>query len=153
MGAALLWLLRDKSGSAWCVLLLVFPLSQWLEQLLVQGGHGCRLSAMEAWKNILFYVAFLAALFALGKMDTSTLPSFLSAYSGVWVLPVEYSVLDFSGDPSCTPLGSSVVTCSSRLWKNLHIFYVAVNSNPEALLSIRAEWRSVHSRRFLLQLL
>ena len=55
-------------------------------------------------EEFLFYVAFLAALFALGKLDTSTLPSFLSAYSGVWVLPVEYSVLDFSEDPACTSL-------------------------------------------------
>ena len=98
----------------------------------MQAVHGCRLSAMEAWKNVLFYVAFLAALFALVKLDTSTLPSFLSAYSGVWVLPVEYNVLDFSGDPSRTSLGSTVVTCSSRALDEFQHFYVAVNSNPEA---------------------
>ena len=62
-------------------------------------GAGCArvppVSDGGCWKNFLFYVACLAALFALGKPDTSPLPSYLSAYSGVWVLPVEYSVLDF----------------------------------------------------------
>ena len=37
------------------------------------------------------------------------------------------------------------------LWNNLHIFYVAVNSNPEAFTLHSAEWRSVHSRCFWLQ--
>ena len=35
---------------------------------------------------------------------------------GCWVLLVEYSVLDFSGDSVCSPLGSTVDTCSSGLW-------------------------------------
>ena len=72
-------------------------------------GAGCArvppVSHGGFWKNFLFYVACLAPLFALGKLDTSPLPSYLSAYSGLWVLPVEYSVLDFSGDPACTSLG------------------------------------------------
>ena len=123
MGAALLWLLTGKSGSGWCVLPLINPLPQWLEQPLVQAVRGCRLSAMEAfWKNFFFYVACLAALFALGKLDTSPLHSCFSAYSGVWVSPVEYSVLDFSGDPACTSLGSTVDTCSSRGFGRIFIF-------------------------------
>ena len=66
--------------------------------------------------------ACLAALFALGKTDTPTLPLYLSAYSGVWVLPVEYSVLDFSGHPACTSLGSTVDTCSSRALEEFTYF-------------------------------
>ena len=86
-------------------------------QPLVQAVRGCRaaLSAYGSfWKNFLFYVACLAAPFALGKLDTSPLPSYLSAYSGIWFVSVEYSVLDCSGDPACTSLGSTVDTCSSR---------------------------------------
>ena len=59
MGAALLWLLRGKSGPAWCVLLLVYPLTQWLELPLVQAVRGCRLSAVEA----------------SGRISSSTLPA------------------------------------------------------------------------------
>ena len=105
LGAALLWLLRGKS--AWCVPAAGAAIGACCARVppVSHGGF---------WKNFLFYVACLAALFALGKLDTSPLPSYLSAYSGVWVLPVEYSVLDFSEDPACTSLGSTVKTCSSR---------------------------------------
>ena len=49
------------------------------------------------------------------------------------MLPVEYCFLGIPGDPACSPLGSTVDTCSSRGFGRIfHIFYVAVNSNPEA---------------------
>ena len=80
-------------------------------------GAGCArvppVSHGGFWKNFLFYVVCLAVLFALEKLNTSPSPSYLSAFSGVWVLPVEYSVLDFSGDPACTSLVSTVDTRSS----------------------------------------
>ena len=66
---------------------------------------------MEAFGRMFSNVACHAALFALRNLDISTLLSYLSAYSGVWVLLVEYSVLYFSGDPACTSLGSTVNTC------------------------------------------
>ena len=73
--------------------------------VLVRGGADCAwerpVSDVGIWKNFLFYVACLVALFALGYLDTSPSPSFLSVCSGVWVLPVEYSVLDFSGRVRC----------------------------------------------------
>ena len=66
---------------------------------------------------------------------------------GVWVLPVENSVLDISGDPACSPLGSTVDTCSSRGFGRIfHIFYVAVNSNPDAFHLHSRRMESVHSR-------
>ena len=47
---------------------------------------------------------------------------------GVWVLPLEYVVFG-----TRALLGSTVDTHSTgRLWTNFSIFYVAVNSNPEA---------------------
>ena len=52
MGAALPWLLRGKGGPGWCVLLLVYPLTQWLEQPPVQAVRGCRLSVMKALRRI-----------------------------------------------------------------------------------------------------
>ena len=104
-------------------------------------------------KNFLFYVACFVALFALGKQDISLLPSYLSAWYGVWVLPVEYSVLDYAGDLVQLTWFDSGYMFFKRPWKNLHIFYVAVNSCPEAFRPHSFEWRSVYSRRFWLQFL
>ena len=90
-------------------------------------GAGCArvppVSHGGFWKNLLFYVACLAALFALNWTLPS--PSYLSACSGVWALPVEYSVLNFSGDSHLVRQSLLVLR---GLWRNLHIFYVAVNS-------------------------
>ena len=130
LGAALLWLLRGKSGPAWCVPAAGAAVGACCARVppVSHGGF---------WKNFLFYVACLAALFALEKLDTSPLPSNLSAYSGVLVLPVEFSVLDFLEVRQC-------IHVLRGLWKNLHIFYEAVNSNPEAfgLHSCRMEKRA-----------
>ena len=41
-----------KSGPAWCVLLQVYPLTQWLVHPSVRAVHGCRLSAMVAFGRI-----------------------------------------------------------------------------------------------------
>ena len=74
-------------------------------QPLVQAVRGSRLSVMEAFP----------LLRCLPRRAVRTWKSGLFAFalvcSGVWVLPVEYSVLDFSGDPACTSLGSTVDTC------------------------------------------
>ena len=80
---------------------LVYPLTQWLEQPLVQTLRGFRLSVIEAFRrDSLFHVAFLVAPFALGNLDFAfALVSF--SPSGVWVFPVEYVVLDFSGRVRC----------------------------------------------------
>ena len=125
MGVVLLWLLRGRSGPGWCVLLLIYPLTQWLEQPLVQAVRGCRaLSAYGSFlMNFLISVELLLALFALGKLDFSTfaLVSF-SPGSGVWVLPVEHCELDFSGGPACTALGSTVDTFSSRCSGKIYTF-------------------------------
>ena len=86
--------------------------SQWC-RLCAGAAPLCQPTAAFG-KNFLFYVACLAAPFALGKLDTSPLPSCLSACSGIWFVSVEYSELDCSGDPACTSLGSTVDTCSSR---------------------------------------
>ena len=147
MGAVLLWLLRGRRGPGWCVLLLIYPLTQWLEQPLVQAVRGCRaLSAYGSFlMNFLISVELLLALFALGKLNFSPFALVSFSCSGVWVSPVEHSVLDFSGGPACTALGSTVDTFSSRgSGKFLHIFYVAVNSNPGAfgLHSCRMEKRA-----------
>ena len=46
-------LVDERQERSWLVLLLlVYPLTQWLEQPLVQAVHGCRLSAMEAFGRI-----------------------------------------------------------------------------------------------------
>ena len=71
----------------------------------------------------------------------------LVSLSSLWrmVLPVEFSVLVFLGDPACNSLGSTVDTWSSRGFGQIStFFYVAVNSNPEAfgLHSCRMEKRT-----------
>ena len=52
---------------------------------------------------------------------------------------MEYSVLDISGDPACTALGSLVDTCSTGGFGRIFHIFVAVMSNPEAFC--------LHSRR------
>ena len=100
-------LLLVAERQEWCLLVC----SCWftfrpsgMEQPLVQVVRGCcALSACASfWMNFLVSVELLLALFAHGKLLFSTfaLVSF-SPCSGVWVLPMEYSVLDFSEDPAC----------------------------------------------------
>ena len=73
-------LVAERQEWSWLVRFLLVCLTQWLEQPLVQAVRGCRaLSAFcSFWKNFLFHVDLLA-LFALGKLDNSPLPSYLSA--------------------------------------------------------------------------
>ena len=148
MGAALLWLLRHKSGPGWCVLLLVYPLTQWLEQPLVQAARGCRLSVMEAFGqfNLLPLCravrTWKSGHFFLALVSLSPCPVFGCCLwcAAFWI---------FSGDPACSPLGSTVDTCSSSgFGRILHIFYVAVNSNPDAFRLHSRRMESVHSRCF-----
>ena len=101
-GCGSLWLLRDKSGPGWCVLLLVYLLMQWLEQPMVQAVRGC-LSVVEAFAIFSSSTCLLRRDVRTWKTGPSLSPSFLSAYYGVWVLPVEYSVLDFFGRSCAHP--------------------------------------------------
>ena len=91
---------ESKSCSGWRVL---------TGSTLLRSGWSsrcCRLCAEPPvshrglGKNFLFHVACLDALFALGNLDFAfALVSFSPA--GVWVLPVEYVVFDFSGRVRC----------------------------------------------------
>ena len=85
------------------------------------------------WKNLLFYVAAVA-LFALGNLDFAfALVSF--SLSGVWVLPVEHRVgMDFLG--RLHYLVQQWIHVYGRLWSIFSLFYVGVDSNPEAFFSI-----------------
>ena len=106
------------------------------------AGAAATASVMEAFRRI--SSSTLLALPRCSHFENWTLllcPRIFQFFL-VWVLPVEHSVFDFSGTRAL--LGSTVDTCSSRIWKNLLIFYVAVNSNPEAfaLHSCRMEKRA-----------
>ena len=103
--------------------------------------HGCRLSAIGFWKNFFFYVACFAALFALGKLDTSTLPSYFPAYLAFGCCLWSTAYWIFREILRAPHLVRQWILVLRGLWKNLHIFYVAVNSNPEAfaLHSCRTE--------------
>ena len=93
MGAALLWLLRGKSGPGWCVLLLVYPLTQWLEQPLVQAVRGCRLSVMEAF----------------GRISSSTLPALSRcSHLEIWTLLL------------CPRIFQLVLVYGCRLWSTAY---------------------------------
>ena len=140
LGAALLWLLRCKSGPARCVLLLVYPLTQWLEQPLVQVVHGCRLSAMEAFGRI--SSSALPALPRCSHLENWTLPLcpcicqlFLAFGCCLW--STAYWI--FREILRAPQLVRQWIHVLRGLWKNLHIFYVAVNSNPEAFALHSAE--------------
>ena len=121
-------LLRGKSGALWSAP-LVYLLPSGSEQPLAAGcARVLPVSLGGFWKNFLFYV-LCVALFALGNLDFAfALISF--SPSGVWVLPVEYVVFG-----TRALLGSTVDSCSTGgFGTNFSIFYVAVNSNSEAVL-------------------
>ena len=140
----------DRDGCG-CLLVaerrLVYHLTQWLEQPLVQAVHGCRLSAMEA------FGACLAALFALENWTLLLCPCIfqLILAFGCCLWSIAYWI--FREILRAPHLVRQWIHVLRGLWKILHIFYVAVNSNPEAFALHSAEWRSVHSRCFWLQLL
>ena len=145
MGAALLWLLRGKSGLGWCVLLLVYPLTQWLEQPLVQAVRGCRLSAVEAFGRI--SSSTLLALPRCSHLENWTLLlcprifQLILAY-GCCLWSAAYWILrEILRAPHLVRQWTHVLRGLSN---NLHIFYVAVNSNHEAfgLHSFRMEERA-----------
>ena len=122
------------------------------EQPLVQAVHGCRLSAMEAFGRIPCYRCCVSRC---SHLENWTLLLRLRIFQHILAFGCACGVqrIGFLGDPACTLLGSTVIHVLRGLWQNLHIFYVSVNSNPEAFALHSAEWRSVHSRCFWLQLL
>ena len=120
------WLTGSAKGTTWVRLLSAagagcarvprsVSLRQFFEEFPLLRCLLCR--AVRTWKAGHFSVALV-----------SSSPGLVF---GCWVLLVEYSVLDFSGDSVCSPLGSTVDTCSSGgFGRNFHIFYAALNSNP-----------------------
>ena len=144
VGAALFWLLRGKSGPGWCFLLLVYPLTQWLGGA---AGAGCArvlpVSHGGLWKNFLFRVVASSRNSHLESVHYFRVLVSGSHCSGRLGVAYEFENWIFG---RCL---LSRVQCSVRqwihvlrgLWKNLHIFYDAVNLNPEAF----------HSRCFGLQ--
>ena len=74
---------------------------QWLEQPLVQTVPGSRLSVMEAFEESPLPRCLPRR--AVRTWKTGHFSFALESFrpSGVWVLPVEYVVLDFSGRVRC----------------------------------------------------
>ena len=113
MGAALLWLLRGKSGPAWCVLLLVYPLTQWLGAAV---GAGCArvppVSRGGLWKNFLFYVAASSRNSHLESGALFPCPCIFQLIwrLGVWIFQER------------ALLGSTVNTCFSRALEEFTYF-------------------------------
>ena len=113
-GAFFSWstLLRSGWSSRWCRLCTGAACQPWmlLEEFTLLRCLPCR--AVRTWETGHFSFA-------------------LVSFSLFWRLGVacEYSVLKFSGDPHLVRQSLLVLR---GLWRNLHIFYVAVNSNPEA---------------------
>ena len=72
-------------------------------------------------KNFFSFLAVLLALFALGNLAHYFLRAdvFCSLDSCVWVLLVEYRVLDSLGDDSRAMPGLTVDTCSATVDSNL----------------------------------
>ena len=107
-----------RGCGSWCVV----ADCAW-EPLVSNGGF---------WKNFLFFVA---ASSRCSHLEIWILPSPLylfSLCSGEWVLPVEYGVLDSSG--RVRYLVQLWIYVYGRHWTNFSIFYVVVNSNPEAFI-------------------
>ena len=133
-------LVAERQERSWLVRFLLYHLTQWLG---AAAGAGCArvlpVSLGGLWKNFLFCVACLVAVRSWKSVHFYFAFVSFSHCSGVWVLPVDYTVLDFSG--RVRYLVRQWMHVLRGPWKNLHIFYDAVNSNPEAF----------HSRCFWLQ--
>ena len=124
-GVRLLLLVAERQE--WCSLvcssgLPSYPVARsrlWCRLCKVVGGF---------WKNFLFYV-LCVALFAFGHLDFAfALVSF--SPSGLWVFAC--GVRRFRD--ACAAWFDSGYMFYGRLWTNFSIFYVAVNSNPGAVL-------------------
>ena len=136
-------LVAERQDWSWLVRsLLVYPLTQWLEQPLVQTVPW---AACQSWR-LLEEFPLLRCL-PCRVVRTWKTGHFYFALSCIFQLILAFGcclwctvVLDLSGDPACTSLGLTVDTCSSRGFGRIYsIFYVVVNSNPEAVLaSIRS---------------
>ena len=86
MGVALLWLLRGKSGPAWCVLSWsTLSRSGW-------SSRWCRLclgppvSHESCWKNFIFCVACLVTPFTLGNLYFAFALVSFGSHVGIWTL-------------------------------------------------------------------
>ena len=153
MGVAIFWLLRGKSGPGWCFF-------SW-STLLRSGwsSRWCRLcagAACQPWRLLEEFPlrrACLAALFALEIWTLLLCPRIfqLILAFGCCLWSTAYWI--FREILRAPHLVRQWIHVIRGLWKNLHIFNVAVNSNPEAFALHSAEWRCVHSRCFWLQLL
>ena len=89
-------------------------------------ARGC-LSVMEAFGRISSSSLPLRRAVRNWKSGLCLRPRIFQS-SGVWVLLVEYWCRD-----ACAAWLNSGYMFSERLWTNFIIFFVAVNSNPEAV--------------------
>ena len=95
------WLLPARVVLAGALFLLAYTLTQWqAEQSLVVAELGCRRHTSlygGFQKNLTFFAAFLRCSH-LEVWCVLSFSSYLAVTSYVWVLPVEYRVLDSCGD-------------------------------------------------------
>ena len=117
MGAALLWLLRSKSGPAWCVLLLVYPLTQWLEQPLLQTVPG---AACQSWRLLEEFPLLSCLPCRAIRTWKSGLRLRPRIFESFWCLGVACGVVLVSGRVRC--LGHKVVTCSTGGFGRISVF-------------------------------
>ena len=97
----------ERQDRSWLVLLLlVCPLTQWLEQPLVQAVPGPPVSHGGFWKNFLFYVASSSRC---SHLELWTLPSSVSfSPSGVFLVACGVRRIGFG---TRVLLGLTVDTC------------------------------------------
>ena len=108
-------------------------LSRWCR---LCAGALCKLTA--AFGRISSSTSICSRCSHLESWTLLLCPRIFQSWFGAWVLPVKYCVLDFWGSPSCC-LVRQWIHSSRGFGRNFHIFYVAVNSNPESF--------RLHSRR------
>ena len=109
------WSVVVGLGAWWCTLCLGTAGQLWrfLEEFPVLRGR-------------------LVALFALGNLDFAFALVSFSVCSGEWVLPVEYGVWILRD--ACATWFNSGYMFTGGFGQIFSIFYVVVNSNPEAFV-------------------
>ena len=120
-----LLLVAERQEWSWLARsLLVFPLTQWLEQPLVQTVPGLPVSHGGYWKNFPFYVACVVALFALGYLDFAfALVSFSLSVFGCCLWSTSYF------RDTCFAWFNSGYMFYERLLANFTFFLRAVHSD------------------------
>ena len=138
VGAALLWLLRGKSGPGWRVL-------SW-STLLRSGwsSRWCRLclDTSPSWRLLEEFPLLRASPPCCSHLEiwTSPSPSCLSVLRCLGVASGVRRIRD-----ACFAWFNSGCMFYERLMANFAYFLRVVNSDPRRLLSSLTEWSSVHS--------